>query len=190
VVSFTPRPLYSWGKNCRYQLNERLGGTDSCCGRFEERFLAPAGTQTQDRTATCQDSETKQKHIQDNTWHYKCLYDDSSTWSNTAVYRLARGLHIQNEINQTLSPQRQANQVVLVLHSLTTQITRANWCMVKIWHSIRDAGGKVRWGRKENLTKNARQRDKQAYFSFPSLWVPHGLTTSLLTSTRLNVGVI
>jgi len=36
VVSFTPRPLYSWGKNRRYPLNRKLGGSQSRSGRYGE----------------------------------------------------------------------------------------------------------------------------------------------------------
>jgi hypothetical protein len=36
VVSFTPRPLYSQGKNPSYLLDMRLGGPYSCSGRGDE----------------------------------------------------------------------------------------------------------------------------------------------------------
>jgi hypothetical protein len=44
VVSFTPPPLYPWGKNPWYLLNRRLVGLQSqsgCCG--EEKILALLG---------------------------------------------------------------------------------------------------------------------------------------------------
>jgi hypothetical protein len=47
VVSFTPLPLYSRGKNPRYPLDRRLGGPQSRSGRLgEEKILDPAGTRT------------------------------------------------------------------------------------------------------------------------------------------------
>jgi hypothetical protein len=48
VVTFTPRPLYSPGRNTRYPLNRRLGGTLSRSGRGCEgtTIIAPAGNWT------------------------------------------------------------------------------------------------------------------------------------------------
>jgi hypothetical protein len=47
VFSFTPRPLYPWGKSPRYPLDMRLGGLESRSGRCgEEKHLAPAGNRT------------------------------------------------------------------------------------------------------------------------------------------------
>jgi hypothetical protein len=39
-VNFTPRPLYSWGKNSRYPLDRRLGGPQRTTWR---KFLALPG---------------------------------------------------------------------------------------------------------------------------------------------------
>jgi hypothetical protein len=39
VVSFTPRPLYSRGKNTRYALDTRLGGPQSQSRRGDEGKL-------------------------------------------------------------------------------------------------------------------------------------------------------
>jgi hypothetical protein len=40
VVSFTPLPLYPWGKSSRYPLEKRLGGPQSQSGRHgEEKIL-------------------------------------------------------------------------------------------------------------------------------------------------------
>jgi hypothetical protein len=47
VVEFTPRPFYSPGKIPWYQLDRRLGGSQSrsgCCG--EQKHLVLAGNQT------------------------------------------------------------------------------------------------------------------------------------------------
>jgi hypothetical protein len=45
VVSFTPRPLYSQGKNPWYPLDGRLGGPQSRCGRGGvKKKPASAGT--------------------------------------------------------------------------------------------------------------------------------------------------
>jgi hypothetical protein len=47
VVGFTPRPLYSRGKNTRYPLDRRLCGPQSRSGRRgEEKILDPTGTRT------------------------------------------------------------------------------------------------------------------------------------------------
>jgi hypothetical protein len=47
VVSFTPRPLYPWGKSPRYPLDRRLGVPQSRSGRRgEEEILDPTGTRT------------------------------------------------------------------------------------------------------------------------------------------------
>jgi hypothetical protein len=47
VVSFTPRPLYPWGKSPRYPLDRRLGGLQSRSGRCgEQKILDPTGTRT------------------------------------------------------------------------------------------------------------------------------------------------
>jgi hypothetical protein len=44
VVSFTPRPLYSRSKSCRYALDKKLGEIQSRSGRFgEEKSIYPAG---------------------------------------------------------------------------------------------------------------------------------------------------
>jgi hypothetical protein len=42
--SFTLLPLYTWGKSPRYQLDMRLGGLQSLCGRRgKEKILALPG---------------------------------------------------------------------------------------------------------------------------------------------------
>jgi hypothetical protein len=42
VVSFTPRPLYPWGKSSWYPLDRRLGGPKSRSGRIgEEKNYQP-----------------------------------------------------------------------------------------------------------------------------------------------------
>jgi hypothetical protein len=47
VVSFTPRPLYSWVKSPQYQLDRRLCGPQKRSERrAEEKNLAPIGTRT------------------------------------------------------------------------------------------------------------------------------------------------
>jgi hypothetical protein len=47
VVSFTPRPVYPWGKSPLYPLERRLGGPQSQFGRRgEENILDPAETRT------------------------------------------------------------------------------------------------------------------------------------------------
>jgi hypothetical protein len=47
LVSFTPRPLYPWGKSLLYPLDRRLGGLQSQWW-WREKFPAPAGTRTTD----------------------------------------------------------------------------------------------------------------------------------------------
>jgi hypothetical protein len=48
VISFTPRPLYSWGKSLRYPLDIWLGGPQSRSGRRgEDEILDPTGTRIQ-----------------------------------------------------------------------------------------------------------------------------------------------
>jgi hypothetical protein len=42
VVSFTPRPLYPLGKELRYSLDRRLGGTQSRSGRGGEEKKIPS----------------------------------------------------------------------------------------------------------------------------------------------------
>jgi hypothetical protein len=47
VVSFTLRPLYSWGKSPWYPLGRKLGGPQNRSGlRGEEEVLEPSGTRT------------------------------------------------------------------------------------------------------------------------------------------------
>jgi hypothetical protein len=47
VISFTPLPLYPWGKNLLYTLNRRLGGPQSRSWRYGEvRILDPTETRT------------------------------------------------------------------------------------------------------------------------------------------------
>jgi hypothetical protein len=46
VISFTPRPLYSWGKSPRDPLHRRLGWPQSRSERREEKILDPTGTRT------------------------------------------------------------------------------------------------------------------------------------------------
>jgi hypothetical protein len=41
VVSFTPRTLYTRGKSCRYQLDRRLGGSQSRSGQSDEKKYFP-----------------------------------------------------------------------------------------------------------------------------------------------------
>jgi hypothetical protein len=44
VVSFTPRPLYLWGKSHQYPSVRRLGGPQSWSGNMETwKFLPPTG---------------------------------------------------------------------------------------------------------------------------------------------------
>jgi hypothetical protein len=43
VVSFTPLPLYPWGKSSRYPMDRRLGGPQNQSGRCgEEKILDPS----------------------------------------------------------------------------------------------------------------------------------------------------
>jgi hypothetical protein len=48
VFSFTPWPLYPWGKSPRYPLDRRLGGPQSRSGWQEVKTLAPTGTRNCD----------------------------------------------------------------------------------------------------------------------------------------------
>ena len=45
VVSFTPRPPYSWHKWCNSPPNTKIGRAQTRCGRLEKNFLAPVGSQ-------------------------------------------------------------------------------------------------------------------------------------------------
>jgi hypothetical protein len=52
VVSFTPRPLYTWGNSPQYQLDRRLGGSQNRSGQHgEEKNLTHTGTRTLDTSA-------------------------------------------------------------------------------------------------------------------------------------------
>jgi hypothetical protein len=55
VVSFTTRPLYTWGKSPWYQLNRRLGGQYGQYG--DEKILDLTGTRIRYR-ASGQNSKT------------------------------------------------------------------------------------------------------------------------------------
>jgi hypothetical protein len=49
IVSFTPQPLYPWGKSPQYPLHRRLGGPQSRSGRRgEEKDLDTTGIRIPD----------------------------------------------------------------------------------------------------------------------------------------------
>jgi hypothetical protein len=65
VVSFTPLPLYSRGKEHWYPLDGRLGGPQSRSGRRgEEKLLDPTGTRTPARGQSLTDSDSRPVHVE------------------------------------------------------------------------------------------------------------------------------